>query len=266
MSKATFYEHFANKEECILALFDAAADRSAPAVAAGDRDAPIARGRVHDGVRAFLSALEAYPDHARTLLVEIIGAGPARGGAPRPGAAGVRRPHRPAEREPPHERFGARARVARRRLRDRRRHRRAGLAPAAPRPPGRPARARAGHRAPSPACSPRPRRRAAALAALEPRSSSAAAARGWSPGARRSPGSSARRSRDEDVLGAPDPRLRRSGGADRRLRPRARRARRQPHRARLHRRPVGRLPLRGAAPRRPGQPADFGRTATTAWS
>ena len=24
MSKATFYEHFANKEECILALFDAA--------------------------------------------------------------------------------------------------------------------------------------------------------------------------------------------------------------------------------------------------
>jgi hypothetical protein len=27
-------------------------------------------------VRAFLSALEAYPDHARTLLVEVIGAGP----------------------------------------------------------------------------------------------------------------------------------------------------------------------------------------------
>ena len=27
MSKATFYEHFANKEECILALFDEAAAR-----------------------------------------------------------------------------------------------------------------------------------------------------------------------------------------------------------------------------------------------
>jgi AcrR family transcriptional regulator len=26
MSKATFYEHFGNKEECILALFDAAMD------------------------------------------------------------------------------------------------------------------------------------------------------------------------------------------------------------------------------------------------
>ena len=35
----------------------------------------------------------------------------------------------------------------------------------------------------------------------------------------------------------------------------ARRARRQPHRPGVHRRPVGRLPVRGAAPRRTGQPA-----------
>src|SRR3712207_7443206 len=34
MSKATFYEHFANKEECILALFDAAGRRVREAVAA----------------------------------------------------------------------------------------------------------------------------------------------------------------------------------------------------------------------------------------
>ena len=32
--------------------------------------------RIRGGVRAFLSALQAYPDQARTLLVEIIGAGP----------------------------------------------------------------------------------------------------------------------------------------------------------------------------------------------
>ena len=32
--------------------------------------------RVLGGVRAFLAAIEAYPDYARTLLVEIIGAGP----------------------------------------------------------------------------------------------------------------------------------------------------------------------------------------------
>src|SRR5881392_973416 len=33
MSKATFYEHFANKEECILALFDVAAARTLAAMA-----------------------------------------------------------------------------------------------------------------------------------------------------------------------------------------------------------------------------------------
>ncbi|MEY2535011.1 MAG: hypothetical protein QOF29_2921 [bacterium] len=34
MSKATFYEHFANKEECILALFDDAAAEVTRAMAA----------------------------------------------------------------------------------------------------------------------------------------------------------------------------------------------------------------------------------------
>ena len=78
MSKATFYEHFANKEECIIALFEAAAagvrdvvDRAADAV--GGEDA-IARQRA--GIHAFLVVMQQYPDQARTLLVEIIGAGP----------------------------------------------------------------------------------------------------------------------------------------------------------------------------------------------
>jgi AcrR family transcriptional regulator len=78
MSKATFYEHFANKEECILALFDAAyqvvLDRIMNAVAAAGED-PVARMR--EGMRAFLVVLEEYPNEAQTLLVEIIGAGPA---------------------------------------------------------------------------------------------------------------------------------------------------------------------------------------------
>ena len=83
MSKATFYEHFANKEECILALFDAAGARVREAVAAatGVDGTAMVEGstpeeRVLGGVRAFLAAIEAYPDFARTLLVEIIGAGP----------------------------------------------------------------------------------------------------------------------------------------------------------------------------------------------
>src|SRR3954454_17030922 len=36
MSKATFYEHFANKEECILALFDAAAAETLREMAEAD--------------------------------------------------------------------------------------------------------------------------------------------------------------------------------------------------------------------------------------
>jgi AcrR family transcriptional regulator len=76
MSKATFYEHFANKEECILALFDAAAEGVRDAVAAAVSTAELPEQRVRQGVRAFLTAVIAFPDHARTLLVEIIGAGP----------------------------------------------------------------------------------------------------------------------------------------------------------------------------------------------
>jgi AcrR family transcriptional regulator len=57
MSKATFYEHFANKA----------------AVAEAGED-PVARMR--EGMRAFLVVIDEYPNQAQTLLVEIIGAGP----------------------------------------------------------------------------------------------------------------------------------------------------------------------------------------------
>ncbi len=78
MSKATFYEHFANKEECILALFEAAAEElvRAMAQAANGREHRSYEERVTDGVRALVGALSADPRAARTLLVEIMGAGP----------------------------------------------------------------------------------------------------------------------------------------------------------------------------------------------
>jgi AcrR family transcriptional regulator len=78
MSKATFYEHFANKEECILALFDEAATEIMRAMG----QASDAQGyasyeeRVSAGVHAFLQTLASYPEEAQTLLVQIIGAGP----------------------------------------------------------------------------------------------------------------------------------------------------------------------------------------------
>lgn len=77
MSKATFYEHFGNKEECILSLFDEAATEVMREMAAAAPDEDVSyEERVRLGTRAFLGALEEYPMHAQTLLVEIIGAGP----------------------------------------------------------------------------------------------------------------------------------------------------------------------------------------------
>jgi AcrR family transcriptional regulator len=78
MSKATFYEHFGNKEECILALFDAAIDVVVAAIAqaAIDHGGDTPQGRIGASIRAFLGVVDAFPDQAQTLLVEIIGAGP----------------------------------------------------------------------------------------------------------------------------------------------------------------------------------------------
>jgi len=79
MSKATFYEHFDNKGDCICALFDAAADAMMAALrqageAAGPEVAPP--GRYRASIAAALEVLGSFPDTAQTLLVEIIGAGP----------------------------------------------------------------------------------------------------------------------------------------------------------------------------------------------
>jgi AcrR family transcriptional regulator len=78
MSKATFYEHFENKEDCLLALFEAAVEMVVQAMrAAGERYADADRSeRVQATTRALLGALADFPDEAQTLLVEIIGAGP----------------------------------------------------------------------------------------------------------------------------------------------------------------------------------------------
>ena len=76
MSKATFYEHFANKEECILALFDTASAETLQAMAqatAAAGDDP--RERMRAGARAFLDMLAEHPNESQTLLVEVIGAG-----------------------------------------------------------------------------------------------------------------------------------------------------------------------------------------------
>ncbi|MGC9668795.1 TetR/AcrR family transcriptional regulator [Planosporangium sp. 12N6] len=77
VSKRTFYEHFADKEECLMALYGDSCDQLVAVLrrAAGDRDQPW-RERVRAGVRAYLSTMEALPAAYRTLLVEMQAAGP----------------------------------------------------------------------------------------------------------------------------------------------------------------------------------------------
>jgi AcrR family transcriptional regulator len=77
MSKATFYEHFTNKEACILALWDAAAREVMLAMAQASQAAgEDPRARMRAGILAFLDELVANPAESQTLLREIIGAGP----------------------------------------------------------------------------------------------------------------------------------------------------------------------------------------------
>jgi AcrR family transcriptional regulator len=77
MSKATFYEHFDNKEDCIVALHDAATTAVLEAMRrTGNDHVGGAAGRVRAVIHTFLEVLAAFPDEAQTLLVEIIGAGP----------------------------------------------------------------------------------------------------------------------------------------------------------------------------------------------
>jgi AcrR family transcriptional regulator len=78
MSKATFYEHFDNKEDCIVALFDAGVGvlTEAMTTAGEARVSPDPSTRVHATVQAFLQVLADFPAQSQTLLVEIVGAGP----------------------------------------------------------------------------------------------------------------------------------------------------------------------------------------------
>ncbi|SEL99382.1 DNA-binding transcriptional regulator, AcrR family [Streptacidiphilus jiangxiensis] len=76
ISRQTFYEHFANKEECFLAAFDHSADlfiaRIEAAFGAVDDPVLVRLERVMD---AYLGVLEASPASARVFLIEVYGAG-----------------------------------------------------------------------------------------------------------------------------------------------------------------------------------------------
>lgn len=71
VSRPTFYEHFANKEDCFLAAFDTSAARLRRKVdAAAQRGGDRWRDRLRFGLTALIEFAIAEPQTARTLIVE----------------------------------------------------------------------------------------------------------------------------------------------------------------------------------------------------
>lgn len=77
ISRPTFYVYFANKEDCFLAAFAAAADRLLDQIrAAATADGKDWRGQLRAGLEAVLRFAASEPDAARILIVEARGACP----------------------------------------------------------------------------------------------------------------------------------------------------------------------------------------------
>jgi AcrR family transcriptional regulator len=77
VSRPTFYEHFANKDDCFLAAFDTCAARLRDQVAtAAGEGGEIWRDRVRSSFNALLNFAAAEPEAARMVIVEARAATP----------------------------------------------------------------------------------------------------------------------------------------------------------------------------------------------
>jgi AcrR family transcriptional regulator len=76
LSRRTFYEHFADKEECFLAAYDTVVEQLLGAVGQAYEQADGWPQKVHDGLETFLAYLSAEPAFARMCIVEVVAAGP----------------------------------------------------------------------------------------------------------------------------------------------------------------------------------------------
>ncbi len=76
LSRRTFYEHFADKEECFLAAYDTVVEQLLAAVGQAYEQGDGWTQKVHDGLETFLAYLAAEPAFARMCIVEVVAAGP----------------------------------------------------------------------------------------------------------------------------------------------------------------------------------------------
>src|SRR4051794_32256990 len=76
VSRKTFYEHFADKQECFLAAFDSGVEALLSAIASARPDGTGWSAWLRARVRAYLRTLAARPEFARAFLIEVFAAGP----------------------------------------------------------------------------------------------------------------------------------------------------------------------------------------------
>jgi AcrR family transcriptional regulator len=77
VSKATFYEHFRDKEDCFLAAYERAGEELYARVWTAYQGPGDWLERTRSGLRAYLRWLAADPALARVFLIEVAAAGPA---------------------------------------------------------------------------------------------------------------------------------------------------------------------------------------------
>ncbi|MDO8185118.1 TetR/AcrR family transcriptional regulator [Conexibacter sp. JD483] len=76
VSRNSFYEHFANKEECFLAAYDEAVEQVMARVRSATSTARSRRDALEAGFGAFLGYAADEPELAWLCIVEVLAAGP----------------------------------------------------------------------------------------------------------------------------------------------------------------------------------------------
>jgi AcrR family transcriptional regulator len=75
VSRDTFYEQFANKEQCFLAAYDVISREMLDAVVAVGTSQPSYVDMVRDGIHAYLKFWSERPDALRVSTLEVVAAG-----------------------------------------------------------------------------------------------------------------------------------------------------------------------------------------------
>ena len=77
VSRRTFYEHFADKAECLIALYEVASAQALEVLKAAIDPKRDWHTQVDQALNAYLSTLACNPMLLRTLFIAILGLGPA---------------------------------------------------------------------------------------------------------------------------------------------------------------------------------------------